>query len=217
MSRTIKEIPAPHRQVLSFLLSHFHNKMMMLGLPYWLEGGALLGFHRNGKFIPHDDDLDLCMNFHDMNTPAFREVLDYMATLSASIPAEENMPERIEKVIVKNEAHLPMIVKIAVPNMWCQFDDGSVVGTPTMDIFPMELKKKTYRLRSLLQRRQFPNCYFLENEVFPLKIAEIEGVKCFVPNNGLPYLLRYYGQDCLQVVRVEERDGDNPLKKKYKN
>lgn len=209
----LENIPIPHRQCLSFLLSHFHNKMLEKGLTYWVEGGALLGFERSGKFIPHDDDIDVCMLFQDTLKPQFLEVLEYMKTLSVDIPNEDGSIRK-ERVIVENKPE-QQIIKIAVPKMWAETSEGDIIGTPTLDIFTMEKKSDKYRLYSLAFRRRFANCYFLKDELFPLRVVEIEGVSCLVPKDGKPYLLRYYGQDCLSVVKREARQKENPLHKKY--
>ncbi len=35
------------------------DRVLPAGLDWFIENGTLLGAHRNGKFIPHDDDFDI--------------------------------------------------------------------------------------------------------------------------------------------------------------
>lgn len=43
------------------LLCEFDRVCKKLGLPYFLDGGTLLGAARDGRFIPWDDDIDVIM------------------------------------------------------------------------------------------------------------------------------------------------------------
>jgi len=49
-----------------FVLEQFNKALTELNIPYWLVYGTLLGLYRNGKFIEHDDDIDvgLFLNYY---------------------------------------------------------------------------------------------------------------------------------------------------------
>ena len=45
-----------------------------LNIRWAIENGTLLAAYRNGKFIPHDDDFDICLFFDDYRPEALKEV-----------------------------------------------------------------------------------------------------------------------------------------------
>lgn len=59
-------------------------------IPWYLEGGTLLGAYRNGKLISHDDDFDIAVV---MNEEEFAKMCDHMA---------KNLPKHLECRIVKS-------------------------------------------------------------------------------------------------------------------
>lgn len=48
-------------------LLDMNNYLNSLGIKYVLSSGTLLGFYRNGCFIEHDYDIDLCVRIEDYN------------------------------------------------------------------------------------------------------------------------------------------------------
>lgn len=57
MSLEIKEC----QNSLLNLLSLTNDICKKHAIPYWIDGGTLLGAARNNKFIPWDDDIDICL------------------------------------------------------------------------------------------------------------------------------------------------------------
>jgi len=43
---------------------------------YWLSCGTLLGFYRDGDFIGHDTDTDLCVNIESLNKKIINDILN---------------------------------------------------------------------------------------------------------------------------------------------
>lgn len=42
-------------------LRHIHEICQLNNIQFWIDSGTLLGAKRNGKFIPWDEDIDICM------------------------------------------------------------------------------------------------------------------------------------------------------------
>jgi len=43
---------------------------------YWLSCGTLLGFYRDGDFIGHDTDTDICLNIDSLNRELITEIIN---------------------------------------------------------------------------------------------------------------------------------------------
>lgn len=200
------DTPKEHIEILKAMLKYFHIAMMQHGLPYFLEGGSLLGAMREKDIIPHDDDIDVGIINKHFNSPNFRSVLEFMKTLKVQVEGED-----INLIVEQKNNYM---AKIACPGLWAKTENGRIIGTPTLDIFVYEEKRDQFRLASLNFRREFKNCYYDKKELFPLQVGRLGEIECLIPFKPMPYLLRYYGDDCMTVIKRETRREDNPL---YKN
>jgi len=57
-------------------LNEVHSLLVERGIPYWIDGGTLLGAVRYGTFIPWDDDADICIP-----RPFLQDALDALGTM----------------------------------------------------------------------------------------------------------------------------------------
>lgn len=189
--------------LLKFLLKITTDFLIKYNISYFIDGGTLLGACRNKDIIPHDDDVDIGVLKKDWNK--LLTLLNELKSYVIIINDEE----------FKTNIHIDdCLIKIYIPNFWLQIGDR-IVSTPTLDIFCYELKNDKIRLSSKNHRKLFKNCYYNKNEMFPLTTYQIGDSYYYGCNNPKPYLFRYYGNDCLEVIKEEKRDIRNPQIKYY--
>ncbi len=208
MSR-IHDTPELHKSLVIGLLQLAHEVLTDNKIKYFIEGGLLLGAVREGHMIAHDDDADICIFEKD----AWAKLLRLIPTFQAA---------KVGNYPVNIEIHGDCLFKLYIPGLWVTIPAGvypeRVVGTPTLDIFRCKIKDKDVVLYSPADRKRFKGCIY--SQVFPLKLIPVKSspgapeIMVYAPNNPMPFLLGYYGKDCLTVVRYDNRDVQAPLRKK---
>jgi hypothetical protein len=139
---------------------------MQVGARWWLCGGNLLGYKREGGQILYDDDVDLCIAKPDWG----RFV---SALYDAGLDNHDGMgfyyidPYWIK--LVYNRHHV-------------------------CDIFMAEERSGAWRFVSPIINHYHSRQFWKESELFPLKRAQYGRVTATVPANCDPYLDRTYGK-----------------------
>lgn len=189
-------IPNEHKECLLTMLCHIHNLFKKHNIKYFIDGGTLLGAVRERGLIPYDDDVDLGV-FN-------KQWEDMIKTLS------ELKDDKYEMKIEYHEG----LIKVFVAGMWGKLKESNrIIGTPTIDIFRWRKSNNKIELDTISNRRQFKNCFYNKDELYPLKQYIFNGLLVYGAFNPFPYLYRYYGDDCLKVRKVEFRDTLDPKKK----
>ena len=183
-------IPETHRELLKILLEKVSKIFTDNKIEYFIDGGALLGMARNKELIPYDDDIDIGVFYKD-----FHKIIKLL---------ENNLCDHFKIYI---EKPTDALIKVYVPELWVRnTKTGKVIGTPTLDIFAWEVKKDIIRLSSVLDRQKYKNCYHNINDFYPLKKRFVSDLLVYTPNNPIPYLHRYYGDDCIHTLKIENRN-----------
>lgn len=193
-------IPPLHREILLGLLKLVTDLFEKEKITYFIEDGTLLGSVRNGELIPHDDDIDIGI-FHN----------DFARLTCLEKLKEQKFSDGVNTYSIDVE-YAPNLYKIYVPNLWVKNEFGVVTATPTIDFFEWN-KGDKIKLTSISQRQKFKNCYFLKKEMFPLRKYKVNHLEVWGPKDGIPFLKRYYGSDCIEVARIDRRVDEN-LKEK---
>jgi phosphorylcholine metabolism protein LicD len=192
------ELPIQNKAILLAMMEKIHDAFNKNNIKYFVDGGSLLGAIRDGGIIPYDDDIDIGVLDKD-----FPRVIPLLDVVFKDDPLKA-FTERTSKDMIK----------VAVSGMWMKNNEtGQIYGTPTIDIFKYTKAGNFVKLANLRDRRRFPNCYYLKNELYPLKEYKFNHITVLGANNPLGYLHRYYGKDCLTTYKIDMRKEENAREK----
>lgn len=183
-------------ELLKAILAEFHRLSVELDIDYWLDGGSILGACREHDIISHDDDIDVGVIHETFISTKFKNLLDQIGNRHVTVN-DKNI-----KLCVTHCG--PFLTKISIPDMWLKTENGRMIGTPTLDVFCYEMKADKIRLASQTDRKKYKNCFYMKDELYPLQQGKLGEIVCMVPNNPLAFVWRYYGADCLEVVKYDE-------------
>jgi len=189
----MSQINKLHKKCLYALLSTLKDYLDRNQIFYFIDGGTLLGAIREGEIIEHDDDIDLGILEEDFYK--LEPILDELD--GQEIYIEEYTFDIHIQIINK-------ILKIYLPQFSNLFK--SELGNPCIDIFYWTVEDGKFQLLPKEFREQFPNCYYEYDEMFPRFNYNLGDVEVKGAQKPLPYLLRYYGEDCLEIKKKYIRD-----------
>jgi phosphorylcholine metabolism protein LicD len=188
------KIPETTKIILITMMQKIDKILTDHNIKYFVEGGSLLGAVRHNGLIPWDDDIDLGIFDKD-----FEKIIPLF---------EKNLYD--DQMQIKLQRTNRDMIKIFVSDLWYKnTETGQIIGTPTIDIFKYTKSNDKIKLASLKDRQRFKNCYYLKSELLPLKKYNFEYITVMAANNPIPFLKRYYGDDCLTNFKIDVRKEEN--------
>ena len=163
-------MPKELKVILYRLMKDVHETFDKYGVKYWAEGGTILGILRHGGLIPWDDDIDIAMLLED--TPNFMKAYQEL---------KDKYPINLTSELLK----------VYVPESWV-YKNNVLFGTPTLDIFIMKKQKDKIITISDGMRLKWPNWYYFDKELFPLKLYQFGPIKIYGPASCEAYCNRFY-------------------------
>lgn len=215
------DTPLSHRILTMQLLGLVSKYFKEANIPYFIDGGTLLGALREGEMIHHDDDVDIGVMHKYWDH--VKRTLAYFDGLRVAHPVNPDHPG----YLVATKVYQGMFkVYLHSNELWVRLtnintNESRIIGTPTLDIFPWARKGDKIVLYEKEDRIRFPNCFYMRDELFPLKeyligdpAAPMDRAMVVTgAHDGMPYLHRYYGPDCMWNLRVDARLENDPVRK----
>ena len=170
--RFIKNLTDDMKSNLFILLNKLDKILRENRIRYFIIGGTLLGSVRDGKFIPWDDDADIGILNEDLDK--FNKI-DF------------------DKYGLKNESVCSDgIGKIMLKGKYNSFNKMEGVF---VDVFTFEKINNKYMYTFDGAKKWWPNEYFYDDELFPLREYDFENMKLYGPKECYKFCERAWGKN----------------------
>ena len=183
MTESLKICPPKIVKLLYQLMFDVHKILRSHEIPYWANGGTLLGAIRHSGIIPWDDDLDVGMMKKDQD-----RFIDL-----------KNVFKKCGYSIVK----VWFGFKIFYTNR--DLTSGYNYSYPNLDIFiyHMNHENNRYELYYKQARDTWPNEYWSEKDLYPLHDLPFGEIGMSCPQKYKEYFERMYGKDWNKIAYRE--------------
>jgi phosphorylcholine metabolism protein LicD len=191
--------------VLRKMLNDLDKLLNTKHIGYWIDGGTLLGAIRHQDIIPWDDDADIVIlaeneaKFLQLKPDLFR--MGY--GLSKTWCGYKIFPLNGRTIKYWNRNW-----QWSDNSQDIKHDEKFDYKFPFIDVILIRRYNNIYHYDNEKVRRVWPNYYYDENDVYPLKRYAFHNFELTGPNNPLPYLYRAYGQDW-QTKGYKQYDHEN--------
>ena len=176
------------------LLYNVSNILENNNIPYFIEGGTLLGSIRHKGIIPWDDDLDIGI---------FKEDIKKFLRLSPQFAQCGYSIVKLwfgYKIFITRRKHIP------------DFN----YSYPFLDVFIFKKHGRKYINLLSEVRKTWPKAYFYKTNLFPLKRVKFGDFYVFAPAKSEPILNRVYGKDWNKIAyrQYDHAKEESLIKKK---
>lgn len=164
------------------MIKDMHELFIKHNIPYWVDGGTLLGMVRHKGLIPWDDDLDISLE------------KKYEQKLLLLKPILQKL----------NYDMIPYYFGYKIFPI-----DGTPLRNykyPYLDVFIMEpIQEKIYYdtkrpYHQYWGKRDNDILFIRKDELYPLIEYQFGRIKVLGPKNPFPFLFALYGDDCLETA-----------------
>jgi lipopolysaccharide cholinephosphotransferase len=179
-------------RLLYHMMNDVHRLFVHFKLPYWIDGGSILGSIRHGGIIPWDDDLDIGI-----------------------LKKDEKRFLRLRSVLGRAGYSITPVwfgYKIFYSDR--PFIDGFDYSFPFMDVFIFDLIDGEYKLSHDDAREMWPKESWKKDDLFPLKPYRLGEIVAMGPAKHLDYLNKMYGNDWNEIAyRQWDHEAEESVKR----